>query len=118
MTAIDTTRGVLEPGSSGSVCWCQALIKPVSWMLGGTLLAAVAVAVVTAAGAGPAGWVNDLSPIAATDWDYDKAAHLIERAGFGATPAEVERLAAMTPEQAVDELVNFADVDNSATPAL
>ncbi len=117
MQAIDTTDGVFEPGQSGSVCWCQALIKPVSWTLGGVLLAAVAVAVVTAAGSGPAGWVNDLSPIAATDWDYDKAAHLIERAGFGATPAEIERLAAMTPEQAVDELVNFADIDNGATPA-
>ncbi len=52
MKAIDTTDGVFEPGQSGSVCWCQALIKPVSWTLGGVLLAAVAVAVVTAAGSG------------------------------------------------------------------
>ena len=32
----------------------------------------------------------------------DRAAHLIERAGFGATPEEIARLAAMTPQQAVD----------------
>jgi hypothetical protein len=62
-------------------------------------------------GAGPASWANDLSPIAASDWSYDRAAHLIERAGFGATPAEIERLAAMTPRQAVDSLVDYESID-------
>jgi len=61
-----------------------------------------------AEGAGPAAWTNDLAPIGAADWDYDKAAHLLERAGFGATPAEIERLAAMTPEAAVRWLVDYA----------
>ena len=32
----------------------------------------------------PAEWTNDLSPIAAADWNYARAAHLLERAGFGA----------------------------------
>ena len=50
----------------------------------------------------PATWADDLSPIAAADWNYDRAAHLIERAGFGGTPEEIARLAAMTPRQAVD----------------
>ena len=50
---------------------------------------------------GPAAWANDLSPIAASDWNYDRAAHLIDRAGFGGTPDEIARLAAMTPERAV-----------------
>ncbi|MDE0830665.1 MAG: DUF1800 domain-containing protein [Vicinamibacterales bacterium] len=117
MKAMHSTRSEFEPGSAGSVCWCQALIRPVSWVLGGALVAALAVAVVTASGAGEADWTNDLAPITAADWDYDKAAHLIERAGFGATPAEIERLAAMTPEQAVGELVDFAAIDNTATPA-
>ena len=36
--------------------------------------------------AGPANWADDLSPIAAGDWSEARAAHLIERAGFGATP--------------------------------
>ena len=44
-------------------------------------------------------WVDDLSPIGPADWNYERAAHLIERAGFGATPKEIERLAAMTPEE-------------------
>jgi uncharacterized protein (DUF1800 family) len=64
--------------------------------------------------AGPASWSNDLSSITASDWSYDRAAHLIERAGFGATPAEIERLAAMTPQQAVARLVNYESIDASA----
>ena len=30
---------------------------------------------------GPPQWQNDLKPIAPSDWNYDLAAHLIERAG-------------------------------------
>ena len=64
-------------------------------------------------GAGPAAWANDLAPIRAQDWSYDRAAHLLERAGFGGTPEEIQRLADMTPEQAVRHLVRYQDVDNS-----
>jgi hypothetical protein len=64
------------------------------------------------AGPGPAAWVDDLSPIAASDWTYDRAAHLIERAGFGATPAEIQRLASLTPQQAVNELVDYERLEN------
>jgi len=113
---MNTARRVHDPGDLGC-CWCSTAVRPLSLLLGGALLLAVGAAVVGAAGSGPAGWVNDLTPITAADWDYDKAAHLIERAGFGATPAEIERLAAMTPDAAVDELVNYTTVDNSATPA-
>ncbi|MBI2187355.1 MAG: DUF1800 domain-containing protein [Acidobacteria bacterium] len=69
-----------------------------------------------AGGAGPDAWANDLSPIAASDWSYDRAAHLIERAGFGATPEEIARLAAMTPAQAVDMLVDYDAIDDRAQP--
>jgi uncharacterized protein (DUF1800 family) len=55
----------------------------------------------------PAAWTDDLTPITAADWNYGRAAHLIERAGFGGTPDEIARLAAMTPRQAVDSLVDF-----------
>jgi hypothetical protein len=65
----------------------------------------------------PAAWTNDLSPIAPADWNYDRAAHLLERAGFGGTPEEIEKLAAMTPAQAVDYLVDFESIDNSTLPA-
>ncbi|HEY1303917.1 MAG TPA: DUF1800 domain-containing protein [Vicinamibacterales bacterium] len=64
-------------------------------------------------GAGPAAWTNDLSAIAASDWSYDRAAHLIERAGFGAPPSEIARLAAMSPRQAVDSLVDYESIDTS-----
>lgn len=51
--------------------------------------------------AGPASWVDDLRPVTSADWDRGKAAHLLERAGFGGTPGEIGRLAAMGPEEAV-----------------
>jgi uncharacterized protein (DUF1800 family) len=58
-------------------------------------------------------WAGDLSAIAAPDWTAERARHLIERAGFGATPEEVGRLAAMTPERAVSRLVDYDAVDAS-----
>jgi uncharacterized protein (DUF1800 family) len=61
-------------------------------------------------------WVNDLSPIAASDWNYERAAHLIERAGFGATPEEIARLATMTPAQAVASFVDYGTIDNRDQP--
>ena len=67
-----------------------------------------------AADAAADGWAGDLSPIAAADWNYERAAHLIERAGFGATPDEIARVAAMTPERAVNSLVNYETIDASA----
>jgi len=66
--------------------------------------------------AGPVDWTGDLSPIAASDWTYERAAHLIERAGFGAAPDEVARLAALTPRQAVDELVDYESIANDLKP--
>lgn len=54
-----------------------------------------------------------LSPIDSTDWHYEHAAHLLERAGFGGTPPQVAALAAMSPRAAVRSLVYFEQVDNS-----
>jgi uncharacterized protein (DUF1800 family) len=79
----------------------------VSWLC-------VPLAAVTLTGA-PTDWAGDLSPISPADWTYERAAHLIERAGFGATPEEIERLARLTPQQAVDQLVDYAAIDNSAS---
>jgi hypothetical protein len=62
-------------------------------------------------------WIDDLSPIAARDWNIERAAHLLERAGFGGTPEEIERLAALTPQQAVDSLVDYQRIDNSGARA-
>jgi len=66
--------------------------------------------------AGPVNWQNDLTPIAASDWNYDFAAHLLERAGFGGTPEEIQALAKMTPAQAVARMVRFRGADASNLP--
>ena len=68
------------------------------------------------AGAGPAAWVGDLAPIGPSDWNYARAGHLLERAGFGGTPEEIERLAKMTPEEAVNCLVDYDALDNKHLP--
>ena len=62
-------------------------------------------------GAGPATWTGDLTPISPADWSYDRAAHLIERAGFGAAPSDIEQFAGMTPAQAVAALVDYETID-------
>ena len=49
-------------------------------------------------------------PSAANPWDRGKAAHLLNRAGFGGTPEEIARLAAMGPQAAVDELLAYEQV--------
>ncbi|HSO73308.1 MAG TPA: DUF1800 family protein, partial [Blastocatellia bacterium] len=66
--------------------------------------------------AGPAAWADDLTPIGTSDWSYLRAAHLLERAGFGGAPEEIERLARMTPEQAVNHLVDYEAIDVSHLP--
>jgi hypothetical protein len=84
---------------------------------------AVVLTVVTAGAAigfaqktGPAQWQNDLTPIAPSDWNYDFAAHLLERAGFGGTPEEIQALAKLTPAEAVRQLVYFQKIENNLQP--
>ncbi|MBV9130103.1 MAG: DUF1800 domain-containing protein [Verrucomicrobia bacterium] len=47
-----------------------------------------------------------LSAITATGWDFDAAAHLLVRAGFGGDPSEIQKTLALGPEKAVDSMVN------------
>jgi hypothetical protein len=61
---------------------------------------------------GPATWNNDLAPIGAADWNYDRAAHLLAHAGFGGTPAEIEKLADAGLERAVGSLVYYESIPN------
>jgi Protein of unknown function (DUF1800) len=58
-------------------------------------------------------WEEDLSPIGGSDWTPERALHLLNRAGFGGSPEEVARLAAMPPESAVAWFVDFKAIDNS-----
>jgi len=85
--------------------------QPARWLLSAWLCASL---VAVGGAESPANWTGDLSPIAPSDWTYDRAAHLIGRAGFGATPEEIEQLARLTPQQAVDRLVDYEAIDNSA----
>ncbi|HEY7287097.1 MAG TPA: DUF1800 domain-containing protein [Vicinamibacterales bacterium] len=61
---------------------------------------------------GPASWKDDLTPIAPTDWNYDRAAHLLAHAGFGGTPDEIQKLADAGLQAAVRALVHYESVAN------
>src|SRR5258706_4268598 len=58
-------------------------------------------------------WTGDLTPIGQEDWNAQRAAHLLERAGFGGTPEEIAQFAAMTPEAAVRRLVRHKGIENN-----
>src|SRR5436309_14273777 len=83
--------------------------------------AAVFISIITAYGSvaalaqrsGPVQWQNDLTPIAPSDWNYDLAAHVLEAAGFGGTPEEIDALARLTPAEAVKRLVYFQSIENN-----
>jgi uncharacterized protein (DUF1800 family) len=74
---------------------------------------------------------NPLQPLAKKDFDYGAAQHLLNRAGFGGTPAQVQALVEMGLDDAVDYLVDFegakadagdaaefrSDIVRSETPA-
>ena len=67
-------------------------------------------------GAGPAEWRGDLTPITEADWSFDRAEHLLGRAGFSGTPEDIRKLADMTPEEAVRSLVDYDDIPNDHLP--
>jgi uncharacterized protein (DUF1800 family) len=64
--------------------------------------------------AGPLDASTALLPYAGP-WNRRLAAHLLRRAGFGGSPADVDRLAGMPARAAVDSLIRFPDT--SALPA-
>lgn len=66
--------------------------------------------------AAPVAWQDSLEPLPSPEWNRERAAHLLERAGFGGTPAEVSRLAAMSPQQAVRSLVYYQSIRNPLPP--
>jgi len=51
-----------------------------------------------------------LQPLPPEKWNFTTAAHLLNRAGFGGTPEEIERLVAMGPEKAVSHFVDYGQV--------
>ncbi|MFQ5960530.1 MAG: DUF1800 family protein [Candidatus Methylomirabilales bacterium] len=94
--------------------WCGlAVVVSIALLAGMPQNPSRAAALVTTAGAGPAEWIEDLTPLGPRDWSYDRAAHLLERAGFGGTPENIQTLASLTPEEAVNRLVYYHNIDNS-----
>ncbi len=61
---------------------------------------------------GPAAWKDDLEPMPASEWNYDRAAHLLAHAGFGGAPVEIEKLANMGLDRAVRVLVYDESIPN------
>src|SRR5215468_8664556 len=95
------------------------MFRRLRWLAATAVITAIAAAVPVsglAQKAGPAQWQNDLTPIGPSDWNYDLAAHLLERAGFGGTPEEVQALARLTPAEAVRQLVHFQNIENPLPP--
>lgn len=61
---------------------------------------------------GPASWQDDLSALPPSEWSYDRAAHLLAHAGFGGLPQDIEALADLGAERAVESLVHYDRIPN------
>lgn len=58
-------------------------------------------------------------PARSGQWGREQAAHLLRRAGFGGTPQEIDQLAAMGKQKAVDSLLNYDAIrTNSPRPSV
>ena len=60
-----------------------------------------------ASGSAPDAWQDNLTPLPASSWNQDTAAHLLERAGFGGTPEQIQALFELGVRDAVEQLVHF-----------
>ena len=58
-----------------------------------------------------------LKPLATDKWNYAMAAHLLNRAGFGGNPSEIQRLADLGLDKAVSSLLDYENIpDNTPDP--
>ena len=48
-----------------------------------------------------------LKPLSKSRWSLGTAAHLLNRAGFGGTPAEIQKLADLGLDKAVSSLIDY-----------
>ena len=59
-----------------------------------------------------------LKSLSADRWNYETAAHLLNRAGFGGPPAEIQKLASLGPDRAVSVLLDYENIpDPTPDPA-
>ncbi|MDX2199563.1 MAG: DUF1800 domain-containing protein [Phycisphaerae bacterium] len=59
---------------------------------------------------------HEMSPLPEAQWTRDKAAHLLRRAGFGGTAAEIDATFALGVEKAVSSLVDFESTEYTPAP--
>lgn len=62
------------------------------------------------------GPTDSLLPVSRAEFGYAQARHLLWRAGFGGTPAQIRLLAEWGPEKSVDHLLAFASAKPSKEP--
>ena len=59
-----------------------------------------------------------LKALSADRWNYETAAHLLNRAGFGGPPAVIQKLADLGPDKAVSSLLDYENIpDPTPDPA-
>lgn len=104
------------PVSGQRSLWRNPVTLSRSRPLLGAVLGLLSTVACVAALAAPASWQDDLAPITESDWNRARAAHLLERTGFGPTPDEVDRFARLTPRQAVRQLVRYQQIANPLPP--
>ncbi|HTX21642.1 MAG TPA: DUF1800 domain-containing protein [Candidatus Aquilonibacter sp.] len=51
-----------------------------------------------------------LKPLSSNRWNYEMAAHLLNRAGFGGPPTDIEKLAALDHDQAISFLLDYENI--------
>jgi hypothetical protein len=56
-----------------------------------------------------------LKPLSRAGWNFTTAAHLLNRAGFGGPPQEIEALAKLHPGEAVSRFVDYEKTPDPAS---
>ena len=62
-------------------------------------------------------WAGDLDRLNPDDWNTGFARHLLNRAGFGGTPQEIQLLAKRSLKGAVQHMVRFNNITSETLPA-
>ena len=55
-------------------------------------------------------WEGNINPILKDEWTIENASHLLERAGFGGTPEEIEYFFSIGPDKATDHLIYYDNI--------
>src|SRR5471030_1102168 len=51
-----------------------------------------------------------LQPLSSGKWDFQAAAHLLNRAGFGGSPDDIQKLSGLGHDQAVSSLIDYEKI--------